>query len=137
MASARQLNNMYTLMDQQVKLLEKKVSAVRSELSTLKNQQELISSSQNNSLLEFGNYVNALSCWNQNQFSSLINEVLLLLEQKSAERQQELVQLEAQLANQKKKASGLEQLAHKREQEGRQRTARLIALESEENLHRF
>ena len=103
MANARQLNNMYTLMDQQVKLLEKKVSAVRSELSTLKNQQELISSSQNNSLLEFGNYVNALSCWNQNQFSSLINEVLLLLEQKSAERQQELVQLEAQLANQKKR----------------------------------
>lgn len=137
MANARQLNNMYTLMDQQVKLLEKKVSAVRSELSTLKNQQELISSSQNNSLLEFGNYVNALSCWNQNQFSSLINEVLLLLEQKSAERRQELVQLEAQLANQKKKASGLERLAHKRELEGRQRTARLIALESEENLHRF
>ena len=137
MANARPLNNMYTLMDQQVKLLEKKVSAVRSELSTLKNQQELISSSQNNSLLEFGNYVNALSCWNQNQFSSLINEVLLLLEQKSAERRQELVQLEAQLANQKKKASGLERLAHKRELEGRQRTARLIALESEENLHRF
>ena len=137
MANARQLNNMYTLMDQQAKQLEKKVSAVRSELSTLKNQQELISSSQNNSLLEFGNYVNALSCWNQNQFSSLINEVLLLLEQKSAERRQELVQLEAQLANQKKKASGLERLAHKRELEGRQRTARLIALESEENLHRF
>ena len=137
MANARQLNNMYTLMDQQAKQLEKKVSAVRSELSTLKNQKELISSSQNNSPLEFGNYVNALSCWNQNQFSSLINEVLLLLEQKSAERRQELVQLEAQLANHKKKASGLERLAHKRELEGRQRTARLIALESEENLHRF
>ena len=137
MANARQLNNMYTLMDQQAKQLEKKVSAVRSELSTLKNQKELIRSSQNNSPLEFGNYVNALSCWNQNQFSSLINEVLLLLEQKSAERQQELAQLEAQLANQKKKSAGLEQLSHKKELESRQRTAQLIALESEENLHRF
>lgn len=137
MADVRQLNNIYTLMDQQAKLLEKKVSIVRSELLTLKNQKELINSSQNNSLLEFGNYVNALSCWNRNQFSSLINEVLVLLEQQFSERQQKLTQLEAQLDNQKKKAAALEQLSHKRSLESRQRSARLITLESEENLHRF
>ena len=137
MADEQQLKSLCKAMDCQTRRLQQQVAVAQSEVLALDQQKQLITGSQDSSALNFGHTVNALSCWNRNQFSTLINDVLLLLDQKLTARHQSLELLAASLEEQKKKTRGLEHLSHKAHIRNRKRADQLMKRELEEVLQRY
>lgn len=137
MADEQQLKSIYKAMDCKTRQLQQKLAAAQTELLALDKQKQLISGSQSSSALNFGYTLNALSCWNRSQFSSLVNEVLLLLDQKLTAQQQNLEQLEVSLEEQKKQTRSLEHLSRKEHIKNRKRADQLIKNELEEVLQRY
>ena len=137
MADEQQLKSIYKAMDCKTRQLQQKLAVAQTELLALDKQKQLISGSQSNNALNFGYTVNALSCWNRNQFSFLVNEVLLLLDQKLTAQQQGLEQLEANLEELKKQTRGLEHLSRKEHIKNRKRADQLTKHELEEVLQRY
>lgn len=137
MADERQLESIYKAMDCKTRQLQQKLAVAQTELLALDKQKQLISASQSSSALNFGYTGNALSCWNRSQFSSLVNEVLLLLDQKLTAQQQNLEQLGVSLEEQKKQTRSLEHLSRKEHIKNRKRVDQLIKNELEEVLQRY
>ncbi|USE37636.1 hypothetical protein [Endozoicomonas sp. SCSIO W0465] len=137
MADEQQLKSLCKAMDCQTRRLQQKVAVAQTEVLALDQQKQLITGSQRSSALNFGHTVNALSCWNRNQFSALVNDVLLLLDQKLAAKQQNFEQLETSLEEQKKKTRVLEHLSHKEHIKNRKRADQLMKRELEEVLQRY
>ena len=137
MADEQKLKSLCEAMDCQTRQLQQKVAVAQTEVLALDQQKQLITGSQGSNALNFGHTVNALSCWNRNQFSTLVHDVLLLLDQKLTAQQQNLAQLETSLEAQKKKVLGLEHLSHKEHIKNRKRADQLIEQELEEVLQRY
>ncbi|WP_067515250.1 hypothetical protein [Endozoicomonas ascidiicola] len=136
MADEQQLKRLHRMMEYKSKDLQNNVAVTSAGVDGLINQKKMVDDSNHQNHLQKGERLNALLCWNQNQFSSLLSDVGHLIDEKISDHQSKLKALESELTVQHRKMKGVDLLLQKKIQDRMKKHKRNLELEMEENLQR-